>query len=234
MLAAVVLAGCNLAVGVDVAVNADGSGELELAFRLDEQLAASLEADGFDPAFGFDQLENAAPEWRVEVDRGDGVEVRVRAPFADQAELDQRVTALNDQVDIVEDGAILGALRVDVADDGLVTVAGEATLVLPATTGATGDGVVFDGDDLRALLAEQGEQVLRAEVRVRMPGPVLDSNADTVEGSTATWTLEIDETTSLEASAQPEPDRKLQLALAVALAGFVVGVAIARMRRRRR
>src|SRR5690606_8125059 len=155
-------------VGVDVRVDADGSGALELSFRLDEALAASLEADGFDPAFGFEQLRDVAPGWNVDVDRGDGLLVRVRAPFADPAELAARVQALNDQVDVVEDGAILDSLRVDVADDGLVTVAGEATLVLPATTGASGDGVVFDGEDLRALLDEHGEDVFRAEVRVQM------------------------------------------------------------------
>lgn len=233
LLGAVLLAGCNLAVGVDVTVNADGSGRLELAFRLDEELAASLEADGFDPSFGFDRLDEAASGWAVDVDRGDGLEVRVRAAFDDQVELDERVRALNDQVEVIEDGAILDSLQVDVAEDGLVSVAGEATLVLPATTGATGDGVVFDGDDLRALLDEQGEDIFRAEIRVRMPGPVLDSNADVVDGRTATWVLAVDETTSLEASAQPDPDRTLLLVLAVGLVGLVVGAAFGLARRRR-
>jgi len=232
LVAAFVLAGCNLAIGVDVVVHADGSGVLELAFRLDEELAGSLEADGFDPTFGLDQLEETGTDWNVDVDRGGGMTVRVSAPFADQASLDARVAELNEGIDVAEDGSLLDALEVTVLPDDRVRVTGTATLMIPASTGATGDGVVFDGDDLRTMLESEGADVLLAEVRFRMPGPVEDTNADEVDGNLATWTLALDETRELSAEARPSEDRTVLLVAAVAAVGLAAGIVLSRMRRR--
>lgn len=231
VVAALVLGGCNLAIGVDVEVAADGSGTLEVAFRLDEELSASLEADGFDPTFGLDELARSGTEWDVDVNGGSSTTVRLRAPFSGADALADRVAELNAGIDVTEDGSLLDELTVGVEPDGRVVATGRATLVVPATTGATGDGVVFDGDDLRALLEAEGTDILLAEVRFRMPGPVEASNADRIDGDTAIWLLEPFETRELRAEATPSTDRTGLLIAAGVLLGIVVGVGVSLLRR---
>ena len=231
-LAALLASACNLALGVDITIGADGSGRLEVAFRLDEELTSSLEADGFDPTFGIDALEEAGGDWSVDVDRGNALTVRVSAPFADQADLDRRVAELNAGIDVAEDGSVLDELRVEVLADERVRVTGTATLVIPASTGATGDGVVFDGEDLRALLEESGDDLFLAELRVRMPGPVAMSDADVVDGNLAVWRLPLDQTRHFSAEATPADDRTLLLVAAVGLVALAAGTLVG-MRRRR-
>ncbi|MDX1512082.1 MAG: hypothetical protein R3249_12095 [Nitriliruptorales bacterium] len=231
-LAALLASACNLAIGVDVTIGADGSGRLELAFRLDEELTSSLEADGFDPTFGVDALADAGSDWSVDVDRGDALTVRVSAPFADQVELDDRIQELNAGIDVTEDGSVLDALEVEVLADGRVRVTGAATLVIPASTGAEGDGVVFDGDDLRALIDESGDEVFLAEFRLRMPGPVEATDADVVDGNLAVWRLPIDQTRQFTAEATPSDDRTLLLGAAIGLVALAAGILLGTRRRR--
>lgn len=226
---AVLLAGCQVSVGGDVTVSEDGSGRLQLTIGLDEELAASLAEDGIDPFAGLEELPDG---WQVERD-GDRT-VTVSADFASPEGLTQRVQQLQGGLD-GEDPMVLDHLDLTVEDDGAARLEGWAGFRPPSSTGLRGAGVAFDGDDLQALLEERGEEVLRVDLRVAMPGRVVDSNADEVDGSLATWRLPVTELAQVRVASEPPSLLQQWLPVAVgALVGLVLGVLVVRLVRSRR
>lgn len=231
-LLAVLASACQVRVGTDVRVAADGSGRLALTVALDQDLASSLSSDELDPFAGLEALPEA---WQVERSQPDGGQaVTVAADFDDTAGLAARVAELQEGLDD-QDPLLLDDVRLDVAEDGSATFAARAGLRSPGSTGLAGGGLQFDGDDLAALLAERGDQVLRVDLRVSMPGPIVDSDADTVDGGTATWQLPVTELTEVRAVSEAPADRTWWIVASAALGGLALGwAAVGLVRRRRR
>lgn len=230
---AVLVSGCQVRVGTEVAVGRDGDGRLAVTIALDEELLDSLDADDLDPFAGLDTL----PEpWVIERGAADGGEaVTLSAPFDDPDGLEQRVADLQEGLDD-EDPVLLDDLELTVADDGSATFAGRAGFRPPSSTGFDGEGVVaFDGEALTALLEERGDDVMRVDLRVTLPGPVVDGNADEVDGATATWQLPTTELVEVRAVGDPPADRTVWVVAGAAALGLLLGLVVAgRVRRRRR
>lgn len=223
-------AACQVRVGADLAVARDGSGRMALTVALDEELATSLSADGFDP---FAELEDPPPGWEVERSQPDGGQAATLVTeFDDPDELASRVAQLQEGID-EEDPLLLEDVEVAVDRDGGATFRGRAGLRPPSSTGLEGVGVSFDGEDLQALLAERGDEVVRVDLRVTLPGPVVDGNADEVDGRTATWRLPVTELVEVRAVSDPPTDRTWWLVGGAAALGLALGFVLVRVFRRR-
>jgi hypothetical protein len=228
---AVLASACQVRVGTEVAVGRDGDGRLAVTIALDEELLASLDADDLDPFAGLDEL----PEpWSVDRRAEDGGEaLTFTAPFADPAGLAQRVADLQDGLDD-DDPVLLDGVELAVAGDGSATFDGLAGFRPPSSTGFDGDGVIaFDGDALEALLEDRGDEVMRVDLRVTLPGPIVDTNADEVDGATATWQLPTTELVEVRAVGDPPVDRTWWVVAGAAVLGLALGVVVTGLRRRR-
>lgn len=229
-LVALAASACQVRVGADIAIDADGAGRVALTVALDQELTASLAADGFDPFAGLEELADGWTASREQVDGGQAI--TVTSEFDDPAGLTARVADLADGID-AEDPLILDDVAVVIDQDGNATFTGRAGFRPPSSTGLRGAGVTFDGDDLAAMLAERGDEVMRVDLRVTMPGPVVDSNATTVDGATAVWQLPVTDLVEVRAVSEPAPSRLPWILAGAAVLGLVIGVIGASALRRR-
>lgn len=229
---AVVASACQVSVGTEVTVAEDGGGRLAVRVALDEDLASSLEQDDVDVFAGLEELPDGWTSERSSPDGGQAV--TVAANFADPDGLTRRVEQLREGLD-GEDPVLVDELQLSVDDDGAASLSGRAGFRPPSSTGLRGTGVGFDGDDLAALLAERGEEVLRVDLRVAMPGPVVDSNADEVDGHVATWHLPVTELAEVRVDSDPpSPLQRWMVIGAAVLVGLVLALVVGRLVRRRR
>ena len=177
---AVLLSACQLRVGVDIAVERDGAGELAVTVGADDELLARARAAGADPlaALAEEGRRLAADGWRVTTTARD---VRLAADFSGPAEFE--------------------VLAADLAE---ALAAPEVRVLEPFTLELTGDRVTLRGAaGLRPTeaLAELGvapEEAVRLaaadgmidyEVRVRLPGEVLETTATRRERDLLVWDI---------------------------------------------
>jgi hypothetical protein len=234
LLLAVVASACQLSLATDIDVQADGSGRFELAVALDDELEAVLDDAGVDLTLGLADAAGAAPDWEVEDDpEGPGRRLSLRTTFDEPGQLARLVEELHDGL-AEGDPGLLDEVTLEVDEDGAARFRAEAGLTLPATAGAAGDGVTFDVEDLRELLAEEGERVVRYDLRLTLPGTPVAHDADVRDGRSLTWRLPVDGTRRIEARSEPPADRTLLLAGAVFLGAAVLGTGAAVALRRRR
>lgn len=230
---ALLTSACQLSLATDIGVESDGSGRLELAVAVDDELATILADAGADLTLGLAQAEAAAGDWEVEeVDDVAGRELRFRTSFDTPDELGRLVDELHAGLG-EGDPAILSDVDLDVAEDGRASFRARAGLALPATTGAVGDGISFDADDLQELLDEQGERAARYDLRLTLPGRPVAHDADVVDGRTLTWHLPVGEMAAIEARAEPAADRTWVLAGAAFLVAAVLAATVVVLARRR-
>lgn len=232
---ALVLSACQLRLAADVHIDADGAGTLELAIGLDEELATELVDAGMDLEANLQETLAIAEGWEVteqDLDPAGGALVRLRTGFSDPAQLALVVEELGAALD-PEDGAWLDRLELEVAEDGTMELSGRAGVVPPAIPGASGTGIQLDADDLRRLLEERGDELVRADLRVTFPAQITSSDADQVDGRTATWRLPAGEIRQISARSAPPVDRTWAIAAGVAaVAAVVAAVTVVLLRRR--
>lgn len=209
---ALALPACRLAVTADVVVGRDGGGELALAFRLDRELRDLLEDAGVEPLAGLDDVAVSAPDWTVErvVGEDDVLELRLSRRFADPGELGRLVEELHSGLGD-GNGALLREVELTMDSSGGTTFRADAGVVLPATAGASGDGVSFTGDDLAELLRER-DGLLRYDLRLALPGPVTSHDADEVVDGVLVWHLPVGRVVPVSATAAPPSHLALWLA----------------------
>lgn len=232
-MAATLLPACELRLASDVRVAPDGSGTFELVVALDDELHGLLRDGGVDPLAGIDDLSRTTPGWTVESSEDDagGLEVSLAADFDDP----EGFAALTDGVHAAldaEDGSLWEGLRL-VLDGGEVAFRGEAGLLVPRFPGATGT-IEFDEDDLAALVEERGDEFVRYELRVTLPGELLTHDADRVTGSSLVWDLPVGERRDVSATSRPEVAATPLLVAAVVLVvatGTAASVVAVRARR---
>lgn len=232
---ALLAAGCQLQLAMDVAIARDGSGVVELAVGLDRELLELLTEAGFDPAIGLEEVAARAPRWQFEDRSGEGGLTYVfSADFDDPTDFERLMDEFEDGVG-PGDPRLFEGLGIEVAEDGSIVFAGQAGLLLPETTGIEGADVDFDADDLDALLVERGDEFVRNELRVSLPTAPVEHTADVRDGNTLTWQLPVGELRPVEARSEPVPDRTpLLAAIAGSLALAAAALATIWRRRRRR
>jgi hypothetical protein len=219
VVASVVATGC-LSGDIDVTVHDDGSGEVRLEVvpsRELQQVLDQVDVESLADSY-LDGIDGASFE-PYERDGLDGY--RMVVPFDDYGEL----TSL-----LVEGTTVAGQqirlfssidLR-EVGDGWRLDAVLAPEIVGDALTAPPG---------LEELLATEGRAALGAglDLSIALPGQVVNSNADEIDGGTATWRLEdLDGTTPLRMVTRPrDVPTTLQLVLAGALAALVLGVVLA-------
>ena len=204
LLAVAALSGCRLDVVADVEIGADGRGHAVVEFELDGAMVAELDALEVDPTAELEAAGAAGDDWQVERARGDGgaLVLRLERTVADAAELGEVFRELVAGL-AAGDPALRLDLDVAVDPDGQARIDGTAVLEPPADAGASVDGADLgpSGDQLTALVAE----AVTARLTATLPGEVVEHNADTLDGRTVTWELEVAEEREIRAEAAPAP-----------------------------
>lgn len=192
-LLATITAGCRLDASVGVSLEADGSGVFEVILAADPALVAQAAAAGADPLASLADAVRGLPGWEVATGETDGGRrTALRAEFSGPAGFarltDQFESALG-----APELDVLGPLRLEVIGDRL-RVRGSAALIPTPQVSELG----MSERQAVAALAE----TVRYEVRVRMPGAVLDSNADEQDGGELRWVVPAGRTVEFQADGE--------------------------------
>jgi hypothetical protein len=236
LVAAVVLSGCRIDVGTDVAFDRTGGGEVAVSVRIDGATLRELDAAGVDPELDVALGLGPAPSWRGErtVDDDGGLVLTYRRAFADGAQATALLGELSQDV-APQDPALRLDLTVLTTSAGGVRMAGTGAVSPPATLGVSFDDVPAgpSGEELAALVAD----AVRAQLVVHVPGRIIEHDADAVDGGTLRWSLPVGAPRPIVLVAEGLPlwRRILWPLLVVAMsAGVVGGLAVRRSRMARR
>lgn len=231
--ASMLVTACQLRLGTDVTVQADGSGQLELRVALDRELTRLMADAGVDPVEGLEEARRRAPGWSVEVSQGEGTSATLRASFDEPSGLAELARGLHAALDPA-DGALFRDLALTVEDSGAARFSGRVGLLLPDSPGAEGPGVRFDMEDVRRLIRDSGEELVRYDVRVTLPAAPGRHDADRVSGRTLTWRAPVGSLREVSAtSPAPGGTEPVAAAAAALLAAAVTALAVVLIRRRR-
>jgi hypothetical protein len=226
-LLALVLAGCRLDVDTDVTVDARGAGTIAVSVRIDGATLRELDRLGVDPGIDVDLALGATSAWRSErlVDEDGGLTHVYRRGFADGAELTSVLRELSDGI-AVQDPALRFDVVATTTRTGALTLAGQAGLRPPMTTGVLIDDVPVGPSG--APLAQLTTDAVRARLDVRVPGTVVQTDADRVGERVVGWDLPVGELRPITLVSAPAPWWSRvpwtlvgALVAAGALAGFV-------------
>ncbi len=237
LLAALLGPACQLRLAVDVDVRTDGGGELRLVAAIDPELGSLLQDVGVDPTAGLDTLAQSTQQWSIDVTDDDaGTRVSLPTTFADPEDFNARVAALHEALDAA-DGRLFDRFELRFDEDGDLVFEGRAGLIPPTMPGMSGTGVAFDEDDLARLFAERGDELVRYDLRVRMPGEVIADDADAGSGTVRDWRLPVGEERDVFVEAAAHPPILAPALIATVLlivAGTALGVVMLRTSRRNR
>jgi hypothetical protein len=160
---ALLVTACKIETNVEATLNADGTGTVLYEIGLDDE-AEGLLLQNVDP---FEDVPEGAAT-RTE-ERGDMTYYIASLSFADAADLTGLMTE--------EESAVFSTFTATFSETK-VTVRG--------TTQDTGGGLLGDSE-LEGFDPGLIEESVSATVRIRMPGKVLESNADSADGNTLSW-----------------------------------------------
>jgi hypothetical protein len=190
VLAALLLTGCRIDVGTDVAFDRTGGGEVAVSVRIDGATLRQLDAAGVDPQLDVAVVLGPDPAWRSQrvIDADGGLVLTYRRPFTDGAGATALLRELSEDV-AAQDPALRLDVTVITTPTGGVRMAGSGTLAPPATLGVSVDDEPVGpvGEELAALTA----QSVRAQLVVRVPGRIVEHDADAVDGSTLRWSIPV-------------------------------------------
>ncbi len=234
-LVALALAGCRIGVGTDVAFGVDGTGEVAVAIRIDGASLRQLDVAGVDPALDIDLALGAGSAWRAEraVDADGGLVLTYRQRFVDGAAATALLRELSDGI-AAQDPAIRLDVTVVTTPRGAVRMAGTGAIAPPGTLGVAIDGqpVGPSGAELAALTAS----AVRGELVVRVPGRIVEHDADQVDGGTLRWALPVGDPRAILLVAEAPPLWRAvpMWGVALALLGIVVLLIVRRSTASRR
>lgn len=215
-LVALLTAGCRVDVDTDVAVGIRGGGEVAVAVRIDGATLRELDAAGVDPALDVAATLGPDTGWREErtLDADGGLTLTYRHAFADGVEATALLAELSADV-APQDPAVRLDVMVTTTTTGAVRITGTGAVSPPATLGVRIDGEAVgpSGDELAALTAD----AVDATLRVSVPGPVVEHDADVVDGRTLRWDLPVGEPRPILLVADAVPLWRRPVPVAVAL-----------------
>lgn len=227
-LTALLLTGCRIDVATDVAFDADGGGEVAVSVRIDGATLRDLDRLGIDPELDVALELGADSGWRRErtVDADGGLVLVHRQGFADGAAATALLRELSADI-AAQDPAVRLDVTVVTGPDGSVRLSGAGSIAPPATLGVSLDDAPVGptGAELAALTAA----AVRGQLTVRVPGPVIEHDADVIDGSIVRWELPVGEPRPLTLVAgrapllQRTPGWLLLGGVVLIFAGAVVG-----------
>lgn len=198
---ALLAAGCELHLGVEAAFDRDGSGHLEVAVSADEELRARAAAAGADPLEDLAAAgEKLGDGWRVSdtATEGGARTVALSTGFGGPDEFNALAADLAGALSSPE-AELLSPLKLTVAEDRL-RVDGAAAL---QPTDAVHEHGLTPMEVVEAL---QREGEVTYQLRVVLPGEVLDTNAHHREEDALAWTIAPGERVDIHALARrPDP-----------------------------
>jgi hypothetical protein len=231
---ALLLSGCRFDVTADLTISRDGAATATLELRGDPEALTRLDVLEVDPTAELAAAAGQVPDWQVTrvTDEDGSLTVRLTRSTVDAASAADALRELSAGL-ADADPALLLDLDIDVDEDGAVRLDGTAELRPPATAGVTVDGEPVGPDAV--ALARMTAEAVDASFSVTVPGELLQHDADTVDGRTATWNLEAGEARRIQATASAPTDTTLWLLAggAAALLLLAVGVLVWWWRRRR-
>lgn len=211
------VAGCQARLGIDIAVDADGAGQLAVSLAADAELLERTRAAGADPLSDLVATgRSLEPQgWRtVDVTDGEGTRtVTVSTGFAGPDEFADLAGHLTEALAAPE-LTPLSDLRLEVTDEE-IRVSGVAGL--EPTQAVTELGVQPE----QAVAIMRDGDHLAYELSVALPGEVLHTSGQEHEGGRITWTVAPGERVELIAVG----DRPGGAWWILAVAGTVAGVA---------
>ena len=178
---------CKIEINAELSINADGSGTVTMEIGYDDEILALAEAEGESPESMLGDFDLAdMPDAEVSTERrGDMNFTIVKVPvddFTDAASLGGELTS-----------GLTDDFQITVTDD-LVSVKGVAAL----------DDALGGGGEAPAFPPEMMAEFFSINIRVTMPGKILDHNADAQDGNTLTWAVDLTVGT-LDISAESDP-----------------------------
>jgi hypothetical protein len=211
-LLAIVAAACQIETNFGVVINADGSGRIVAEIGMDDEAQQFL-LEGTDDPFEGNDLSDVPNAVRRTETRGDMDFWIVEVPVDDVTQIEDEVTGA--------DNSLLTGFNVEISDT-LVSVRGTA-----AAEDALGDGA--EGFDPSLM-----EDSLSFNIRITLPGKILEHNADSREGNTLVWAVPLFGGT-LDVQAQSDPSQPadgggggggIPIWVWIAIAAVVVGGAV--------
>lgn len=204
VLVGIVLSGCRIDVGTDVAFDSRGGGEVAISVRIDGATLRELDRAGVDPELDVALGLGTASGWRAErtVDADGGLVLTYRQPFDDGAGATALLRELSADV-AVQDPAIRLDVTVVTGTDGSVRLSGVGAISPPATLGVSRDDEPVG--PIGAELATTVSEAVRAQLTIDVPGSVVSHDADVVDGSTLRWVLPVGDARPLNLVADAPP-----------------------------
>jgi hypothetical protein len=229
---AVLATGCRFGVTAEVEVSRDGSGTAALVLELDAALLEELDELDVDPTAELSAVAAGVPAWQLtrEVGADDALRLTLRHEAGSPAALTEAFRELTAGLTDT-DPALVVDLDLAVDDEGAAELDGTVQLRPPI-----GPGVVLD-EAAEAELAALTADTVEASLVVSLPGTVTASDADRVDGRTATWEVVPGEPRTLSATAAAPSRWSGELLAAAAVAGALLllsAVTLALVVRRRR
>lgn len=231
LVVALVATGCRIDVGTEVAVDRRGGGEVAVSVRIDGATLRELDAVGVDPELDVAVALGPGTAWRSErvIDADGGLVVTYRQPFTDGEEATALLAELSADV-APQDPALRLDVTMITTGSGEVRLAGTGAVSPPATLGVRVDGAPVgpSGEELAALVAD----AVDATLVVRVPGRVIEHDADAVTDGTLRWDLPVGEPRTIVLVADAVPLwRRVPWWGWVMLLGAAVAGAVVRRRR---
>lgn len=181
-LLALVATACKIETNFGANIQADGSGTIIAEVGMDEEAQGFLLSGGDDPFEGNDLADCVGARTREE-DRGDLHFWIIECDVADITEFETTMTDT--------DNTFLESFNITVTDT-LVSVSGRASAE---------DTL---GEESGEFSPEVFEDAISANLRITMPGRILDHNADSQSGNTLVWVIPVLGGT-LDVSASSDP-----------------------------
>lgn len=171
-LLALLTAACRIESNIGAEINADGSGMISAEIGYDEEAAGFIEQfAGEEDPFGDNPLAGFPNAQITEEDRG-GMHYRIYSAEVEDIEAALQQAMAADSGGFIEEFTLtVGPNRVEVTGRGSAGA---------ATEGAEG-----------FLPADQLAESLAINLRLTLPGKILENNADSQDGNTLTWAIPI-------------------------------------------
>ena len=166
MALALITAACKIETNVAATLNADGTGVVAFEIGVDDEARDFLLQSGDDPF-----LDTPAGATNTTEERGDMTYYVSTVEFSSAAELTELMT--------VQDDSAFSAFSATFAETR-VRVEGSITDM--------GGGLGGEGE-LEGVDPSLIEESMSANIRITMPGKVTETNADSTDGSTLTWSV---------------------------------------------